>query len=149
MPSSDRFDQYAQDEPTFTQARDPYVWQEPSHWQTGRGGGGRPILMGTGGTAAAGGGGAAAPDQGFMAETGGDRFDKRWRQSEERAARMRQQYEGTRDWNGSPQDYNDAISPPNRGMEKVTNGPRLTGMRADGDDWDAGPSPVRAKPNGG
>jgi hypothetical protein len=60
---------------------------------------------------------------------------------------MREQYEGTRRWAGSPQDFNDVISPPKRGMDAVTNGPLVTGLYK-GDD-DAGTSPVRVRPRGG
>ena len=145
MTSSDRWQQYSQDVPTFTQAQDPYVWQMPQRLQqTGRSGGGRPVLWGTEGTAAHGGGGGAAP-----AVQGGKPFDfeQAWRHSEERAWRMQQMYDGTRDWSGSPADYNDTISPERSGgMDKVMNGPKQTGIRRDGGGWDPGPTPVRATP---
>jgi hypothetical protein len=150
MPT-DRFDQYAEDQPTFTQALTPYQWQEPRAWRTGRSGGGRPVLLGTGGTAGAFGGGRASPQgKGFMADTGTDRFVRRWRESEARADRIRAQYAGERDWTGSEDDYNDAISPDHSGgLDAVVNGPRQAGSRKD-EGWDSG-SPLRAasKPSNG
>jgi hypothetical protein len=133
MTSSDRYDQYSQDVPTFSAPLPAYEWQMPRAWQrTGRSGGARALLAGTDQTAGAWGGAGVAPrGEDFMAETGGDRFVRKWRESEHRAERMRQQYEGTRDWSGSPEDYEDVVGP-NRsgGLDKVvrTQNPQ-TGIR--------------------
>ena len=82
-----------------------------------------------------------------MAETAGDRFVRRWRESEARAERMRRQYEGTRDWSGSPEDYEDALGPERSGgLDKVVNGPKQAGSRKNNEGWDPGPTPVRATP---
>ena len=145
MPFSDRYQQFAENsEPTFSAPLPAWQWEMPQRLQqTGRSGGGRPVLWGTEGTAAHGGGGATAP-----AAQGGKPFDfqQAWDRSLARAERMRRQYEGTQDWSGSPQDYEDALGP-NRsgGLDKVTNGPKQTGIRRDGG-WDPGPIPVRATP---
>ena len=54
----------------------------------------------------------------------GDEFRRRWAQSEHRADRLRQQYEGTQSWSGSPQDYEDVLGPERSGgVDKVVNGP--------------------------
>lgn len=148
MPTSDRFGQYAEDVPTFSQALSPYQWAQPSHWlRTGRSGGGRPILAGTGGIAGVPGRAGAAPaGKSFVSETGTDRFVRSWRESAARAERMRQQYEGTRRWSGSPQDYEDVVGPERSGgMEKVVNGPKQAGLRKN-EGWGEGSSPVPATP---
>jgi hypothetical protein len=152
MTFSDRYDQFAENStPTFSAPLPAWQWEMPRAWQrTGRSGGGRPVLWGTAGTAGASGGGGVAPaGQGFIAETAGDRFQKRWRESEARAERMRQQYEGTCDWSGSPQDYEDVLGPERSGgLDKVVNGPKQTGQRKD-EGWDPGSVPVRPKPTNG
>jgi hypothetical protein len=67
--------------------------------------------------------------------------------SEDRADRLRQQYEGTRPWTGSHQGMNDVIAPDRSGgMGPVTNGPRQTGLRKD-EPWS--PNPVGTTPIGG
>jgi hypothetical protein len=86
-----------------------------------------------------------------MAETGGERWERRYRESMDRAERMQQQYEGTRPWSGSSQDYEDVLGPERSGgIDKVVSGPKVAGRRTNGDDY-LGPSVVRAtpKPNGG
>jgi hypothetical protein len=156
MPFADRYDQLSQDVPTFRQPPQPYQWATPSHWQRTRlSGGGRAgvnwsDVFGSGRAARGGGAVSSAQQQDLLAPTAGDRFVARWRASEDRADRLRQRYEGTQDWSGSPTDYNDVIGP-NRsgGLAKVTSGPPQTGLRRD-EGWDPGSlSPVRPKPTNG
>ena len=90
MTTSDRFDQYAQDEPSWTLPPPAYQWVEPTRSRPSR-----QVAMGLGGFArasGAGGGGGGA----YRAAAKGDVGESlnRWRQSEERADRLRQQYEG-------------------------------------------------------
>jgi hypothetical protein len=83
-----------------------------------------------------------------MAETAGDRFTKRWRESDARAERLRQQYE-TGEWNASPQDYEDVLGPERSGgIDTVTNGSKQAGKRND-EGWDPGSVPVPPKPTNG
>jgi hypothetical protein len=144
MTTSDYWQQYSQDQPTFSAPLPAWRWEMPQRLQqTGRSGGGRPVLWGTEGTAAHGGGGGIAP-----AAQGGRPFDfqQAWDRSLARADRLRRQYE-TGEWSGSPQDYNDTIAPERSGgMDKVMNGPKQTGIRRDPGGWDPGSTPVRATP---
>jgi hypothetical protein len=80
---------------------------------------------------------------------GGEDFETRWRHSEERAARMRSQYEGQQAWTGSPADVEDLVGP-NRsgGMETYTRGNKQTGLNRE-EDWGGAGVPARPKPMNG
>ena len=83
MVTSDRWDQYAQDVPTFTQASQPYQWVEPTRSRPSRrvsmGAGGFGGVSGVGGGAR---GGVTATQR---QKRVGDDFQAAWDRSEERA----------------------------------------------------------------
>jgi hypothetical protein len=147
MPT-DRFDQYAEDYPSFTQAPQPYQWIEPTRSRPSR-----QVSMGMGGfgggTGAGGGGGAVSSGQPRQPMTG-DEFMNRWRHSEERADRLARQYEGTQPWTGSPDDYEDVLGPERSGgLDKVAGGRNQnTGLRRN-EGWGTGTAGVPAKPTNG
>lgn len=138
---SDKFGQYAADEPVTTPG--DFSYRNPVHPYTHPPRRGAAFSLGGGTGGSGGGGGGGAPQQ--QQEKPGDVFERRWRQSEGRAERIRDSLSG-RPW-GHPQDYEDVLGP-NRsgGLEKVTTGPRQTGLRKD---EGYGPSPVPAKPKPG
>jgi hypothetical protein len=130
MVTSDRFNQYTEDVPTITTS--DFSYRNPQHpyiRQTPRVGTTMP-LVGAGVARGAGGGTTAHQRQKRI----GDDFEAQWRQSEERADRIRQQTEGSRPWTGSPDDYNDVVAPPRDGVgiSAVTMGPRQVGIHPDG-----------------
>jgi hypothetical protein len=149
MTTSDRFDQYSQDEPSWTLPPPAYKWIEPTRIRPSR-----QVAMGLGGFGAApggGGGGGGAVSSTQRKAMSGDEFVNRWRHSEERADRMARQYEGTQAWQASPQDYEDVLGPERSGgMEKVTSGPKTTGL-LNNEGWGDGTAGVRvpAKPTNG
>ena len=69
---------------------------------------------------AGGGGGVSISVGGQGDEKADGDLEKQWRESEDRAARLRGQWQGSRPWSGGQQDYEDALGP-NRsgGMDKV------------------------------
>ena len=152
MPT-DRFDQYSEDTPTFTQAQQPYQWVEPTRSRPSRrvsmgAGGGFGGVSSVGGGGGGGGGRVSSTQSKHMT---GDEVQQRWDRSQARADRLQRQYEGTQDWSGSPQDMEDLVGPERSGgMEKVTSGPTTTGLLRRDEDWGTGTAGVRvpAKPNG-
>lgn len=123
---TDSFNQFTADDPSFTQAPQPYQWVEPTRSRPSR-----RVAMGLGGFAGAssagsgGGGGRAVSSTQRKAMTG-DEFVNRWRHSEERAWRLQQQHEGSQAWSGSPQDVEDLVGPERSGGMETVVGKRPT-----------------------
>ena len=142
---TDRFEQLTADEPQWSQPPAPYQWAgpggrtpTPSH----RGASapfGQPVTTGGGGEA------AVTPAAG---ERPGDVFERNWRHSEERVARLQAHREGGRSF-GSPQDYEDVLGPNRSGGidTVVSHGPANTGLGRDLNGNGHAPVGARSKPS--
>jgi hypothetical protein len=153
MPTSDVFNQYAQQDtrpadPLYERARaagqytqdvptttsTDYSYRNPQHPHLPQPGAqvmssfGQGVAPSDGGR----GGSSTALSAQQKKSMSGDEFQRRWRESEERVWRNQQRLNGSRPWQASPQDYEDVLGPERSGgMETVTNGPKLAGLRKD------------------
>jgi hypothetical protein len=120
--------QYTASQPTITQGDFSYRNPQHPYAHALR----RPAVSFAGGFQQQGGAGGMTTVHQRQRQVGLD-GEREWRQSQARVDRLKEQQQGQRAWEASPDDYNAVIAPDRSGgMGPVTMGPRQIGLHPDG-----------------